>query len=249
LTVIVFDVSSSFGYFRKSFTTTNSLSFNLIPRSAVEGLIGAIVGMSSEEYPDILKDAKIAVQILSEVRKINFKEKTIHPDWLATIPRYLINMPIPKVPSFSVPASIELLIHPKYRIFFDGGTINKKLYDMLKSKKSHYTPYLGSSSMICSAKIVGNFEYAKSNESEYKVSSVISFFDEIPKITLNNDSKFAIEEGLPIHIDKDRMPYGTYNVVYSPNMGKIQITKDEIYSIKMGKETTNVKFLPTPITS
>jgi CRISPR-associated protein Cas5h len=44
--VLVFDIGSSFGYFRKAFTTTNSLTHALIPRSAVEGLIAAIIGLS-----------------------------------------------------------------------------------------------------------------------------------------------------------------------------------------------------------
>ncbi len=81
------------------------------------------------------------------------------------------------------------------------------------------------------------------------VSSVIPFSDEIPKISLDEGVKFAIEEGLPIHIDKDRNPCGTYNVVYSPNTGKIPISEDEIYSVNIGKDVTNVKFLPTPISS
>lgn len=180
---------------------------------------------------------------------MNFKQKTIHPDWLATIPRYLENKPVTKNTPFSVPSSIELLVNPKYRIFFDGGRINSDLADMLRTKKSYYTPYLGSSSMICSARFVGEFEYAHSKKKEEMLSSVISFSDEIPKISLNNGTKFAIDEGLPIHIDKDRIPYGTYNVVYSPNAGMIPLSEDEIYSVSMGKEIVNVKFLPTPITS
>jgi CRISPR-associated protein Cas5h len=249
LTLVIFDASSSFGYFRKSFTTTNSLSHNLIPRSTVEGLIGAILGLSSSEYPDLLQNSKIAVQILSEVRKINFKQKAIHPDWLATIPRYLENKPITKQVPFSVPVSIELLVNPKYRIFFDGGKINVDLANMLRSKKSHYTPYLGSSSMICSTRFVGEFEYGRSRKKEEVLSSVISFSDEIPKISLNNGTKFAIEEGLPIHIDKDRIPHGTYNAIYSPNAGKIPLSENEIYSVNIRNEIVNVKFLPTTIAS
>lgn len=221
----------------------------MIPRSAVEGLIGAILGLSSNDYPELLKDSKIAVQILSEVRKINFKEKSIHPDWLANIPKYLENKPVTKVPPFSVPVSIELLVNPKYRIFFDGVKINSELLDMLRSKKSYYTPYLGSSSMICSIKLVGEFEYARSKKTEEMISSIIPFSDEIPKISLNKGTKFAIEEGLPIHLDKDRNPCGTYKAVYSPNAGMIPISEDGVYYVNMGKETTNVKFLPTAITS
>lgn len=250
MTLIVFDISSSFGYFRKSFTTTNALTHSVIPRSAAEGLIGAIIGLSSDEYPELLKESKIAIQILSEVRKMNFKEKNVHPDWLDKIPLYLENKAVSKVPSFSVPASIEILVNPKYRIYFDGGEMNSRLLRFLNTKSTHYTPYLGSSSMICSARFVSEANYTRTNEKNVIISSIMPFFDEIPRIDLTGGTKFAIEEGLPIHIDKDRIPMGTYKVVYSPNAGKIPIKGDnDVYSVNVGNEIVYVKFLPTSVAS
>lgn len=250
MTLVVFDISSSFGYFRKSFTTTNALTHSVIPRSTVEGLIGAIIGLPSDEYPELLKESKIAIQILSEVRKMNFKEKNIHPDWLDKIHLYLENKAVSKVPSFSVPASIEILVNPKYRIYFDGGEINSRLLRFLNTKSTHYTPYLGSSSMICSAQLVSESNYTKTNKKNVIISSIMPFFDEIPLIELTGGTKFAIEEGLPIHIDKDRIPMGTYKVVYSPNAGKMPIKDDDdIYSVDVGNEIVYVKFLPTSIAS
>jgi CRISPR-associated protein Cas5 subtype I-B len=216
----------------------------------MEGLIGAILGLSSDEYPELLKETKIAVQILSEVRKMNLKEKNIHPDWLDKIPSYLENKGVSKIPSFSVPASIEILVNPKYRIYFDGGEINPKLLRFLSSKSTHYTPYLGSSSMICSTRFVSEANYAKTDEKRVIISSIVPFFDEIPRIDLTPDTKFAIEEGLPIHIDKDRNPMGTYKIVYSPNAGKIPIEEgNDVYSVNVGNEIVHVKFLPTSVTS
>lgn len=249
MTLVVFDTSSSFGYFRKSFTTTNALTHSVIPRSAAEGLIGAIIGLSSDEYPERLKESKIAVQILSEVKKMNFEVKNIHPDWLSNISKYLENKAATKETPFSVPVSIELVVSPKYRIFFDGGKINSDLLSWLKTKRSYYTPYLGSSSMICSTRFVGEFEYTKSKKKEVLISSVIPFSEEIPKININGVTKFAIEEGLPLHIDKDRNPCGTYKIIYSPNAGKIPISEDEVYSVNIEKDVIDVKFLPTTISS
>ena len=249
MNVIVFDASSSFGCFRKSFTTTNALTHSIIPRSAVEGLVGAILGFTHNEYPLFLEKSNIAVQILSEVRKINLKVKYVNPDWLFNvIPKYLENKTPSKKFILSVPASMEVLVNPKYRIFFDGGSkINSKLLGFLEAKSSYYTPYLGSSSMICSAHLVGKFNYSISKRNTFQVSSVVSFLDDIPQIQLDgNTSKFAIEENLPAHIDNERKLGGTYKIVYSPNANKIPISNDKkIYLVKMGNETAYVKFLPT----
>jgi CRISPR-associated protein Cas5h len=87
--VLVFDIGSSFGYFRKAFTTTNSLTHALIPRSAVEGLIAAIIGLSRTDYPKILQESKIAIQLLAPVKKMNMSYMHTNPDWWDEISLYL----------------------------------------------------------------------------------------------------------------------------------------------------------------
>jgi CRISPR-associated Cas5-like protein len=60
--VIVFDVWAPFAYFRKPFTTTSALSFNFIPRSAIEGLIGAILGIRRSDLYVVLANSKIGLE-------------------------------------------------------------------------------------------------------------------------------------------------------------------------------------------
>ena len=249
--LVVFDVSSSFGYFRKSFTTTNALTHAVIPRSAVEGLIGAIIGLSSDQYPEKLQSSNIAVEIMSPVRKLHMKYMHTNPDWWHNISLYFQNKTSSRTIQFAVPAAIELLVEPKYRIYIDNQEINYELTKMLKNKKSYYTPYLGSSSMICSAKYVGEFKYDMiSSEKNYlPVRSIIPFSEKIPKIKLEKESRFAIEEGLPIHMDNLRLPHGTYKVIYGPELGNIQIIDNDIVELHMGETTSYVKFLPAQITS
>ena len=70
--VVVFDIWSSYGYFRRPYTTTTSLTFNFIPRSAVEGIIGAILGISNRDLASKLAESKIGIGILNAIRKIPF---------------------------------------------------------------------------------------------------------------------------------------------------------------------------------
>ena len=69
-TLLIFDVSSRFGFFLNNLTTTSGLTHNVIPRSTVEGLVGAILGLQSNEYPEKLGESKIAVQINGKTRVI-----------------------------------------------------------------------------------------------------------------------------------------------------------------------------------
>jgi len=45
--VLVFDVSSDYAHFRQPYSTTSSLTYAIPPRTAIFGLIGAILGIDS----------------------------------------------------------------------------------------------------------------------------------------------------------------------------------------------------------
>ncbi len=252
--VVVFEIGSSFGYFRKGFTTTNSLTHSLIPRSSIEGVVAAIIGLSYGQYQEKLQQSKIAVQILSPVRKINIKQMNTNPDWW----HYFLHPFIHKKNIsnknilFSVPASIEVLVNPIYRIYFDGGDAsNSDLSSYLQRKASHYTPYLGTSSMIAYTNYIGIFEYATFNITEFhEINSVIPFKDYIPDIKLDKESRFAIEEGLTMHLDKERIPTGTYKVIYRPEPSPLFLRNESIAQMLSNSSTIeNVIFLPTEISS
>ncbi|MDD4749617.1 MAG: CRISPR-associated protein Cas5, partial [Methanosarcinaceae archaeon] len=69
--VLVFDVWGEFGHFRKHYTTTSPLTFSIPPRTAISGMIGAIIGLDKAEYLKYFSknEAKIAVKIESPVKK------------------------------------------------------------------------------------------------------------------------------------------------------------------------------------
>ncbi|HJT85027.1 MAG TPA: type I-B CRISPR-associated protein Cas5b, partial [Nitrososphaeraceae archaeon] len=244
---------SSFGYFRKGFTTTSALTHSMIPRSAVEGLIGAILGFPSDVYSDVLWDSKIAIEIRSPVRKLNMKYMHTNPDWWRHISLYLKNKTTSKKIQFAVPTSVEFLVNPIYRIYIDNEKINNFLSIKLKNKQSHFTPYLGSSSMIAFIKYIGEYSYKDIKLKDYQpIKSILYFLDRIPKLKLEKDLKFAIEDSLPIHIDKDRNLAGNYKVIYSPDAKDLMVNDDIVSKIDFvnnGNNKTYVKFLPIKITS
>jgi CRISPR-associated protein Cas5 subtype I-B len=109
-----------------------------------------------------------------------------NPDWWYNVvsPYLISKRPSSRLTTqFAVPASVEFVVDPRYRLYFDSQDedINNDLLCKLENKQSHYTPYLGTSSMICFLKYVGEFDYNKmlmtsTNKRDYtSVSSVIPF--------------------------------------------------------------------------
>ena len=246
--VIVFEVGSSLGFFRKPFSTTNALTHAVIPRSTVEGLIGAILGLKSEEYPEKLETSKIGVEILSPVKKYHMKTNFTHVDWWNKAENYLTKKNTEKTTPFNSPTNMEYLVSPKYRIYFSNEAVNSELDELLKNQKSKFTPYLGASSNVAYINYLGKFDCQKSTSSGFiGVSTVIPFFEDMPSINADKETRFVIEEGLSLHITKDRISKGTYNVILSENLKEIPVKGTEIYKVLMNGSNPNIVFLPTRV--
>ncbi len=82
--VLIFDISSEYGHFRKYNTTTSPLTYSIPTRTAIAGILGAILGMEREIAEGIFPDgaipvqeffskmnSDIAVQIINQVKKEN----------------------------------------------------------------------------------------------------------------------------------------------------------------------------------
>jgi CRISPR-associated protein Cas5 subtype I-B len=146
--LVCFDVASPFGCFRKGFTTTNALTYGVIPTNA---LTASILGLSRTYFPDLLKDSKIVVKIASPLRKLNMKYMHINPKWWnETLSHYINNIQFVLEETreqIAVPASVEVLVDPAYRIYIDiNEKINDELSQTLMNRQCYYTQYLGTSS-------------------------------------------------------------------------------------------------------
>ena len=244
--LLVFDVSSLFGFFRKPFTTTNSLTHAVIPRSAVEGLVGAILGLKSEEFPEKLGSSKIAIQILSPIDKHHVKLNYIHEDWWFRADSYHQNGSEGRhITNFNTRVNAEYLFEPKYRIFFSNPEIDNELKKMLSSKSTIFTPYLGKSSMIAKIDYIGEFSYEENKSKDYvSISSIIPFEKQLPTIKTDETTRFLVEEGLTIHMTSDRVSRGSYNAVLNEDLTEIPTKGVTANEITMNGTKPNIVFLP-----
>lgn len=231
LEVIVFDVWAPFAYFRKPFTTTSALSFNFIPRSAIEGLIGTILGIKRDVIFTALANATIAVQILSEVKKIPFSINYTHSDFWDTFNQYIKGDPMNKKKPFNARTNMELLVDPKYRIYYwDTSDMQQQLELALKNHHTAYTPYLGTSSMIANFIYIDTFPYNTVVKDTAEIFSIIPYRGNPPNIIIEKDRTYAFEQNIPGRLNQNRELISSFSALYSPKGKSIKVRNIEVNS-------------------
>ena len=244
--VVVFDIWSSYGYFRRPYTTTTSLTFNFVPRSAVEGIIGAILGISNKDLASKLLESKIGVGILNAVRKIPFSTMHTHSDFWRQMRAYLEAKPVTKKSDpYHARVNMELLVNPKDRIYFDDPELSDGLADMLAGHQTVFTPYLGTSTMIANFAYVDVFDYDATRKEVAEISSIVPYSDRMPNVVIEKDKVYAIEQNVPGRLNEKRELLSSYSAIYSPDgQTTIKVRDIEVNTFNHGGVGHSFVFLP-----
>jgi len=169
---IVFDIKGKYGLFKKPYSPLSPISFPVPPPTSIYGMIGAIVGFSKNAtnenyYLKLMNSGEIQVGIvlLEKVRRYRtglnllitkgtqfFRPKGNH------LPEKGNEKQRQETPRTQIPA--EFIANPKFRIFFyhSNSEIMEALeYQLIKAKRTVYTPSLGLASCIAEIEFNGNF--------------------------------------------------------------------------------------------
>ncbi|HBT39537.1 MAG: CRISPR-associated protein Cas5, Hmari subtype [Thermotoga sp. 50_1627] len=220
--VLVFDVFGKYALFRRSYTTTSSTSYCFPPRTAICGLLGAILGIcnptsDSSEHLRSFDSAHFAVRLLNPVRKINIATNYVETKSGQKNPRTQI--------------LLELIKDPAYRIYVSEFEKYEELQRYLQNKICVFTPYLGQAQMIADFRYVGSFE-AASVSPPLEVHTVIKILDGT-KIFPKAEQVF-IQERMTLNMDNKRKPtvFASYWVEKNALPIKVLQYNEPIYAIR-----------------
>lgn len=195
------NIKGNWAQFRRSETNNNPLSHDLITKTALVGMIGAVLGKDREEmrrlFPLLCEDLKYGVQVKNEVKKQSwgFTFRSVTKDW-DKVPK---QMEFIRSPEYEV---ILCLVNQRSEELFD------KFVDYCKTGKACYNPVLGLHN--CPAEICwiedGVIEYvadgvfctkgfvtSKHIPEEWETDTLRIGFDRIP--CFQNDDFWNLPEG------------------------------------------------------
>jgi CRISPR-associated protein Cas5h len=202
--VAAFDIWGDYAHFRKIYTTTSPLTYSIPPRTALTGLISAILGYRKEDYlKQMGKDkASIGVGLLAEVKKTRLAENLIDTD---------------KTGRFNLIKNrtqirFEMLRNPRFRVYFshiDTDT-QRALVELLKEHKCVYTPCLGLSELLADYKYIEEYDGSIIHPKEPMrlASSILE--NQVEELIFEEDYQY-ITETLPLEMAPDRtvLEYGS----------------------------------------
>src|SRR5437867_7427333 len=145
LEVISFRLSGEFASFRDPSVTSNQLVYLIPSKTAVVGIVAAILGVErghafdksySTEYLELFRKTSIGIELLSEANKFAFftNHRSLKEDKIK-------------------PYKTEVLLSPSYEVYvrIEDEQTSKLLFNSLRSNSFTYPPFLGHA--YCPAKV------------------------------------------------------------------------------------------------
>jgi len=202
--VIKFKLSGDYALFKKPYANNQPQSFVIPPKTAILGMIGAIMGWSKEEYIEKLSFDKFAYAVRLITPKI--KKDLIGINLMqGKNAKFTFNEnPLVSPPERGQrsPTRFEFLKDMEWEIFLfvDDSEVQNKLFERIKSKKFVYNPNLGLQSLFAKieneqlfyvelANDVNNDIYTSFERDfiKFKISKPVAFYNELIPVSFNSD--------------------------------------------------------------
>jgi CRISPR-associated protein Cas5, N-terminal domain len=169
-------IEGDWAHFKKPETNNNPLTHDLITKTALIGMIGAVLGIERQEmkvqFPRLSQNLLYGVSLLNPVKKIS---------WGFTS-RTAINPTQPGSPKY-----FEFLRKPKYKITLAlKDEKSRKEFELflqsVKNEHAVFTPVLGWHNCPAELKYISEGTISDIQESEFKTTSFVSA-EHKPKLT------------------------------------------------------------------
>ena len=222
---LIFDIWGEFGHFKKFYTTSSPLTFSVPPPTAIYGILGAILGLSKDDYLNHIngRTTKVAIQILKPIKKTRMILNYI--DTKTAINFHFIKK------NGRTQIKTEFLKNPAYRLFINMN--DEKLFNefikKVKNRENHYTVSLGLANLLANFSYVG-LEEAQPIDTSNKVDTAI-LSENIEEIEVKEGKKY-FKEKLPIDMNPDREPLAYKDVVMELNGNSLEGKFKNCYKVR-----------------
>lgn len=213
--VIGVDICGEYGHFRKPYATSSPVTHTIPPRTALTGLLGAIMGYprtGDGNYHDMLAPSKAKISVVPRAelttQRINKNMLRVKDDTEALVDG---GKPPQEITRTQVP--FEFLRNPHYTLYI-AHTDNDVFTDIqtqLANHKSVYTPSLGLSELLAEFEYRGVFPVTQHSDST-SVDSVVNM--ETHTVGFDRGKQYT-RENISIAMNPTREVLNYADIVYA----------------------------------
>lgn len=207
--IIKFKLSGDYALFKKPFANNQPQSFVIPPKTAILGLIGAIMGWSKEDYIKNLPFEKFGYAVRLLTSKIKKETVGINLMQGKSAKFTFDENPISHPPERGQrsPTRYEFIKDIEWEIFLliDEQSIREKLFERLQKKIFVYNPNLGMQQLFARIEDENSFdvELAKEisddlytsfekNLVRFTISKPVAFYNELIPVSFNGDRSLPV---------------------------------------------------------
>lgn len=242
-----FKIWAKFGAFKDPMTISQNITINFPPKSAVSGMLAAVLGIDDFLEDDSFGDFKYSV-VSKNVAKKSFSQNYIN-DYTKKTNSMLINLQKLDFDKISgglrdtnapqKPTNRELLINPSYIVFIKDFKFEDEIISNLKNRISRYSLYMGNSEFAANFKFI---EIDKFENSNFGVIELDSFIEQSLVENIDFIDKVLYKNTLiTTKLDKNRSPLNSINLIHSSD--KIKAKNISAYEIKTKDKTYFCRFV------
>lgn len=224
-------ISGNWGHFKKPETNNNPLTHDLIPKTALIGLIGAVLGIERAEmkdkFPVLSEDLLYNVALLQVIKKVSwgFTSRTAINPTKSGSPKYFEFL---QNPSFKVNLALK-----------DNRSIKDFDYflEALKKEESIYTPVLGWHNCPADLEFISEGTFSKAKTGQFVTNGFAESNNH--KITSFEDGFRIGFDKLPTHQDNNfwNRPEDYRNVIYPDHPHSMKL-EGEFYNYNSTQNTS-----------
>jgi CRISPR-associated protein Cas5h len=237
--VLVFDISGEYGHFRKYNTTTSPLTYSIPTRTAIAGILGAILGMERELRDGVFPEGAEPVQEFFSKERSDIAVQIMCPMKKENIGFNLINT---KMSFYDLTKArrtqieFELVKDVHYRVYLamEDKTKFEELSERIVHKRHHFTPYLGLAQFTAQVDFVqkatarqvqGNSDFA-----EIITAVNMSKLQGEPPVEFQREY-FYSANNMPIAMNRDREVLEYSEVLIEKNGNPLKVKVSDYYTI------------------
>lgn len=191
-----FEWSAKYGHFLRAEATVNALTYPLPPRTAVLGLLGAILGLEKDALATDLAEVRIAVS--GPIPRRFWHRVKLRKDPPAALPLQVkrtqrgAENPAPEKAAL---LNQEWLLAPRYRVHVAWPEQQARFDEMavrIRERRWHFTPCMGLSELLCDVAFIARQNAVLLSPGRHLVQGICPA----------KQTRLLAEEGLGVHLMK-----------------------------------------------